>query len=129
MAILSEAFGHLAASRAGLSLEGIAGRTVNLQLRLARASAVVLLLLAASPYTAPFAVCDITGGPRPEHPATRHLTHAGAVVRPAAKVTRQPMVIATVIARRSTLLPLGAFDGQPDISQPAAPARHLVLRV
>jgi hypothetical protein len=102
---------------------------VNLQLRLARVSAVVLLLLAASPYTAPFAVCDITDGPHSEHSATRHLTHAGAVVRPSAKVTRQPIVLAPAVARGVALRPLSALDRRAIAWPPQAPARHLVLRV
>jgi hypothetical protein len=102
---------------------------VNLQLTLARVSAVVLLLLAASPYTAPFAVCDITDGRHSGHSATRHLTHAGAVVRPAAKVTRQPIVLGAAVTRGLTLQTRSDFDRQPRSSQPPSPARHLVLRL
>jgi hypothetical protein len=102
---------------------------VNLQLRLARVSAVLLLLLAVSPYTAPFAVCDITDGPHSDHSASRHLTHASAVVRPAAKVARQPIVLGTAFTRGVPLLLRSGCDRPPTAWQPPSPQRYLVLRV
>ena len=53
----------------------------------------VLLLLAASPCTAPFAVCDLADASHSDHAPTRHLTHASAVVRPAANVARPPILL------------------------------------
>ena len=66
---------------------------MNLQWGLAKLAAVVLLLLAASPFTAPFAVCGLADGSHSEHSPTRHLTHASAVFRPAAKVSRRPILM------------------------------------
>jgi hypothetical protein len=114
---------------AGLCLEGIASGTVNLHWTAARASALVLVLLAASPFTAPFAVCDITDGSQSDHPATRHLTHTGAVVRPAAKFTRQPIVLSIGITRLVTLWHQPDSERRPAARQRRAPARHLVLRL
>ena len=114
---------------AGLCLEGITSGTVNLHLELVRASAVVLLLLAASPFTALLAVCDTTDGLPSEQSTTRHVTYARAVVPPAAKVTRQPIVPSIGITRRVALPHQPDFERQPIAGQPRVPTRHLVLRL
>jgi hypothetical protein len=110
-------------------LKGTAGETVTLHLKLARVSAVLLLLLAAAPCTAPFAVCDLTDGPHSQHSATRHLTHASAVVRPTAKLVRQPIVLGAGLTSLVALPQHSADDRPPVALQPPLPARHLVLRL
>jgi hypothetical protein len=101
---------------------------VKLHATLARLSALVLLLLAASPYTAPFAVCDLTDGSH-GHAATRHLSHASAVVRPAAKIARHPIVLSLGITRDVALPYRSDLHLLAIAWQPPAPARDLVLRL
>jgi hypothetical protein len=103
---------------------------VNLQATLARVSTVMLLLLAASPYTAPYAVCDIADHADHRHaPADRHLSHASAVVRPPAKIARQPIVLSLRVTR--DVSPRHRIDRRrlAIACQPPAPERYLVLRV
>jgi hypothetical protein len=88
-----------------------------------------MLLLAASPFTAPFAVCDFSDDSQTEHSATRHLTHATALLRPAAKVARQPIVLGAGVTSLVALHQPAAVEHQPIACQPPLPARHLVLRL
>ena len=102
---------------------------MNLHLKLARVSALMLLLLAAAPCTAPFAVCDLIDGPHSQHSATRHLSHASAVVRPAARLVRQPAVLAASLTPLVAPAQHAAAERPPLALQPPLPARHLVLRL
>jgi hypothetical protein len=101
---------------------------VNLQLKLARVSAVVLLLLGASPCTGPYAVCDLADAAHSHHAASRHLTHTSAVVRPAATVARQPILV-SLDATPAVPFRHPSDDDGPTTAPPPLPARHLVLRL